>query len=586
MKRRRVRPIFYFWMFLFATIIVLVILLITGSFSCNGTTPNTPIDPAITPDADPTPTAQPEPTPFDFNVTGSASSDPSVFGFVSELNVDGTDVTSYDSDEVFNFDIGSNYTELEGVISFRGNNFRNTATYGTASVTQKVIESMWSVRTYSLPKGDGGNYSGAWTGSGWTGQPILVRWPESTKAIMNMYDSAKSKEGLVEVIYATMDGYIYFIDLETGEKTRDPMNIGVPFKGAGSLDPRGIPLLYLGSGDHYNNRDGGAARAMIVSLIDCKILYSFGERPDSYALRQWTAYDSSALVSAENDTLIYPGENGILYVMKLNTQYDEEAGTLSVNPSKVRKLRYYADRTNKTLQDKDGYSLGYEGSAAAFGSYLFLTENSGLIHCVDLNTMKVMWVQDIWDDTNASPVFELTEDGKTYLYIGDTLENKANANGYGPVSFFKIDAATGEIVWQADRDVYTTSGVTGGVMTSAILGENDLSGLVFIVYASYGNGNHGDMVALNTETGEVVWETELLAYAWSSPAAVYDEEGHGYLVQCGYGGHVYLVDGKTGNILHTYTMPNNSNIEASPAIFDDVIVIGTRTEGIWGLRIK
>lgn len=62
---------------------------------------------------------------------------------------------------------------------------------------------------------------------------------------MNMYDSAKSKAGLVEVIYATMDGKIYFLDLETGEKTRDPINIGVPFKGAGSLDRAASPCCTL-----------------------------------------------------------------------------------------------------------------------------------------------------------------------------------------------------------------------------------------------------------------------------------------------------------------------------------------------------
>ena len=38
-----------------------------------------------------------------------------------------------------------------------------------------------------------------------------------------MYDWAKEKDDLVEVIYACMDGYVYFLDLETGEATRDPL---------------------------------------------------------------------------------------------------------------------------------------------------------------------------------------------------------------------------------------------------------------------------------------------------------------------------------------------------------------------------
>lgn len=38
---------------------------------------------------------------------------------------------------------------------------------------------------------------------------------------MNMYDWAKNKEELVEVIYACMDGYVYFLELEMGDPTRD-----------------------------------------------------------------------------------------------------------------------------------------------------------------------------------------------------------------------------------------------------------------------------------------------------------------------------------------------------------------------------
>lgn len=33
-----------------------------------------------------------------------------------------------------------------------------------------------------------------------------------------------------------MDGNVYFLDLKTGEKTRDPLYLGYTFKGAGALD--------------------------------------------------------------------------------------------------------------------------------------------------------------------------------------------------------------------------------------------------------------------------------------------------------------------------------------------------------------
>ena len=57
-------------------------------------------------------------------------------------------------------------------------------------------------------------------------------------------------------------------------------------------------------------------------------------------------------------------ENGILYLIKLNTQYDEAAGTLSINPSRVVKWRYSGSKSNTTAVDgSNGWWLGIEDSA-------------------------------------------------------------------------------------------------------------------------------------------------------------------------------------------------------------------------------
>ncbi|MBE5785510.1 MAG: pyrrolo-quinoline quinone [Clostridiales bacterium] len=496
--------------------------------------------------------------------------------------MDGVEVESYQAapqDSVY-FGPGDDYTDLAGVVSFRGDNYRRNPYYGTAkNVVEKKLEAVWYVGTGSLGKGSGGSYSGSWTGSGWSGQPIIVQWPESTKKIMNMYDSAKAKAGLVEVIYATMDGKVYFLDAQTGDKTRDPVNIGVPFKGAGSLDPRGIPVLYLGSGDHYDE-SGRESRAMALSLVTGKVLFSFGNKDDSFSDRAWHAYDSSALVDAKSDTLIYPGENGIIYRVKLNTQYDEAAGTLTMNPGKPVKFRYGADRTGE-----NDYWVGYEGSAVGWREYGFFTENSGLMHCVNLNTMETVWVQDIWDDTNATAAFEEdVENTAAYLYVGNTLDNKADSNGHGPIAFFKIDATTGEIVWQREFQIYTTKNVTGGLMSSPVLGQGNLAGMVFTTVASYGGDDRGIIYALDTKTGNTLWEYDMGNYAWSSPVMLYDEAGNGYLVQCNRKGNVYLLNGKTGEVLDMINI--ESNIEASPAAFDNMIVVGTRGQRIYGIKLK
>lgn len=602
-RRRQITPKFLIILILFIAAVLMGILAISslvgsGTPGGDGVPQSSPTQkpgildglfnsetPEPTPEPTPDPTPEPTPTPIP-NPTSVASDTADTtgakWGFHSEIEVDGALAEQYaaaEADKV-NFGSGTEYAQLPGVVTFRGSNYRQNPCYGTAgNVSGKKLEAVWYAASGSLGKGEGGGYSGSWTGSGWSGQPILVQWPEATKKIMNMYDSAKSKAGLVEVIYATMDGKIYFLDLETGEKTRDPINIGVPFKGAGSLDPRGIPVLYLGSGDHY--RDAGReSRAMAVSLVTGEILFSFGNKPDSFADRSWHAYDSSALVCAESDVLIYPGENGLLYRVKLNTQYDEAAGTLAMSPSRPVKYRYGATRTGE-----NDYWVGYEGSAVGWREYLFLTENSGLMHCVNANTMETVWVQDIWDDTNATAAFEEDiENSRAYLYVGSTLDNKADGNGYGPVAFFKLDATTGEIIWQKEFKVYTTKNVTGGIMSSAVLGEGNVEGMLFTTVASYGGDDRGVIYALDTQTGDTVWEYDMGNYAWSSPVMLYDAVGSGYLVQCNRKGNVYLLDGKTGAVLDTINI--ESNIEASPAAYDNMIVVGTRGQRIYGIRLK
>ena len=95
--------------------------------------------------------------------------------------------------------------------------------------------------------------------------------------------------------------------------------------------------MYVGAG--YNS-DEGTARVFVVNLLDCGVMYTFGDN-DEFSLRgSLSFFDGSALVDAETDTLIYPGENGIVYLIKLNTNYDQNiaVGTLSIHPGKTGKM--------------------------------------------------------------------------------------------------------------------------------------------------------------------------------------------------------------------------------------------------------
>ena len=539
--------------------------------------PGKDADVSPAPDGEPTDT-EGEPTPepsleptrpvlYDFAPHAVESTRPEKYIGATDILVNGNAVTEgYLSDYVIDFGHGADYSDLPGVITFRGSNFRGGGAYGYARLESEEFGAKWHANTGSLTSSDG--YT--WTGNGWTGQPLIAQWPKETRQAMNMYDWAKEKDTLTEVIYPSMDGYVYFFELTSGSKTRDSINLGYTFKGAGALDPRGYPILYLGSG--YNSVRGGS-HAFIISLLDGSILYEFGQW-DSFALRSWNMFDVSPLVDAETDTLIYPGESGIIYLIRLNSKFDAAAGELSIEPE-MTKWRYRAARNY-------GW-LGFEDSPVIWRGYLFIADNGGNLMCLDLNKLEVVWAQDVLDDTNCTPCLEL-EDGHPYLYISTSFHYGWRSTSTAPIPIWKIDAETGEIVWQRDYSCYTVKDVSGGVQGSPALGQHELKDLVFFPVSRYPTGGAGWLVALDKATGEQVWNVETQVYSWSSPTAFYTPDGKGYLIYCTSGGYMYMLDGLTGEMLDFVDL--GSNIEASPAVFENTVVVGTRTNGIWGINMK
>ncbi len=516
---------------------------------------------------------QPQEDPF--LAQSTENSDPDRFSIRWEIFNGGALCHSYQRETPISFGEPDQYFALPGVSTFRGNNYRNSASYGTATVTQKTLNTVWTHNTGVIE-------GGSWSGNGWTGQPLIVCWDAKTRQIMNLHPEKKNKEDLTEVIYASLDGVIYFLDLTDGSETRTPIDVGMCFKGAGTLDPRGYPLLYVGSGDV--NANGERPRMFVISLIDGQILYQYGNN-DDLAYRadnnQWCAFDSAPLIHAETDTLIWPGENGNLYTIKLNTAYDKAAGTISVTPDAPVLTRYLTERTNS-----NSYWCGYEASANIVGNYLYISENGGMFFCIDLNTMELVWAQDTKDDSNSTPVFEKVSNTEGYLYTAPSLHWTKDTNNQGTISIYKLSATTGEILWEKPYNVHTVSGVSGGVQSSPLLGKpgTKLEGLIYYAIARTNTVKAGTLVALDTATGQEAWRLDMDYYAWSSPVGVYDAEGNGYVVLCDSNGTAHFVDGVTGQVVDTLYL--GGLVEASPAVYNNMIVVGTRLKKICGIRIK
>lgn len=557
---------------IFVALIAVLVMVVMRGVAANKALEETAESPAVTVQPTPTPTPEPTPTPVglpDFKPHSVDGTEPERLISSTAIMVDGEVVEQYESDYEINFDLPERYTEIEGIVTFRGDNFRSGAAYGTAAVSSKTLTKAWSKSTSGLSDTDG-IY---WSGSGWTGQPLIVKWPEATrKNISAMYDWAREKEGLVEVIYATLDGHVYFYELTSGEYTREPLNLGFNYKGAGALDPRGYPILYVGSGvDSVNGR----SRVKVVNLIDNSVMFEFGHN-ETFANRGWHMFDSSPLVSAETDQLIYPGENGILYIIHLNTKYNEQTGELSVDPDNIVKWKYNGTRSGSR------YWLGVESSAAIINNYIFLADNGGNLMCLDLNTLELVWVQDVLDDTNCSPVVDV-EDGHPYIYISTSFHYGWRSYSTAAIPIFKIDAETGEIVWRTDYTCYTVQDLSGGVQGTISVGKNKLSDMIFVPIARTPGASSGTLAALKKDTGEVVWEKETSMYSWSSPVDFYDADGNGYLLYCNSGFNMFLIDGKTGEQLDYMNL--GGNIEASPAMYGNYAVVGTRAMRTYCIQV-
>lgn len=452
------------------------------------------------------------------------------------------------------------YAAVEGVTTFRGSNYRDGGAYGEIPENPQRLFVAWQKRIGSLD---------TWTGVGWTGQASIVRWPADLRRQMNLNRAKKDQEGLTEVLYATLDGHIYFLDLEDGQETRGAINIGAPIKGSLAVDPRGVPLLYCGQGIYElgENKVKVACGTRIWSLIDQQQLY-FLNGSDSRAHRNWFAFDCSPLVDGATDTMITAGENGVLYRVKLNTVYG--AGRVSVDPT-VTRYTYQ--------QGMDG-KLGTENSVAVYNNYAYFANNTGIIQCVDLNRMELVWSWADGDDTDASLVIEPEADGLVALYAVNEVDKRGNR---GTSQMIKLNALTGEVLWSMDSDpIYQNDENGGGGFATPAVGKGSLQDLVYF-HICRTEETHGMLYALDKRTGKAVWAKSLGRYGWSSPTCLYTPSGKGYVLVGSSDGTLRLLDGLTGEDVASVQL--NGNIEGTPAVFDDMIVVGTRGSVIYGIKI-
>jgi len=453
------------------------------------------------------------------------------------------------------------YSTVDGVFTFRSGPTRTGGAFGLVPRHPVALELVWTHRT--------GQSRAPWFGgTGWTGQPAIVRWPAVMRHSMPKLGAFVHKDGFVEVLQGSLDGRVHFLELATGAVTRPPLVTGNPIKGSVSLDPRGYPLLFVGQGIPENAPIG----LRVYELIDHREVFFLPGNDKEAPRRGWGAFDSSGLLNRATDTYVVGGENGLIYLLKLHTDFDPIRLTLRVAPE-VARYRY-----------KEGASthFGVENSMSVLGGLAFFADNGGTLQAIDLRTFTPLWAFSAGDDTDASLALDLSLE-RPALFTGCEVDKTGPR---GVTHLRRLDAFTGEVTWTADfecQGALTPKKIDAGLFATPAVGTGDVEGLVFFTLARCPGPENGVLLALEKASGREVWRFELPQYAWSTPTLVKDPDGVSYLLQGGIGGVLRLLHARTGREVASLKL--SGDIEASPAVFDDMVVLGTRSDRIHGIRI-
>ncbi|MDO5021714.1 MAG: PQQ-binding-like beta-propeller repeat protein [Eubacteriales bacterium] len=516
----------------------------------------------------------PAPVMPSFSAAAADSTKPSNKSYKDSVFLGSKLQKNYSRADELNMPAPDKYTTYAGgVFTFRGDNFRRNAAHGEANIQRKQMTVMWEADLGSLRTSSGTLY-----GVGWTGQPAIIKWSKELREAMNITEEKKAVSPLREVIVPAQDGNVYFFDLNDGVATRKPIDVGFPLKSSAAIDPQGMPVLAFGQGvSKLTNKTGDIGFYVYNLLNQEKLLFINGRKnknQEQYATNG--AFDGTPLFDRSSDTMILGGENGLLYTVKMNTDFDfanADGMKLTVTPDVLYQ---------RSKGKQDNPSLSIESSVAMYGKYIFSADKQGFVRCIDSTTMQTVWLFDAGDNTDATVALDLNQDDSLSLYTGTTVFNRSRKKGEAVIR--SLDASSGEENWKFTVEAKYDKSERAGCKASPVIGENILSNYVYFTVNSVKEGG-SRLYCLNKNDGSVVWQLPLKEETVSSPVAVYATDGQAYIIQADSSGLLTMVDGLTGQTLSTLKL--SGQIDASPAVYDDILVIGTCSKDpkLYGIRL-
>jgi outer membrane protein assembly factor BamB len=424
--------------------------------------------------------------------------------------------------------VGQAWGETVGLTMFRGNPTRTFYGTGPLPANPRIL---WSYPDDGVMCGSSSvaGVSSQWCGSGWTGQPVV--WERD--------------DGVTEVIFGAYDKAVHFLDAETGAELRPSFPVGDIIKGSVTLDPDGFPLLYFGSRDN---------RLRIVAL-------DRGEPTELWSLDAtavdgiWNDdWDGNPVVV--DDVMYEGGENGWFFAIRLNRSIDPD-GLVTVDPQILFQTRGWNDE----LLGLVGRNVSIESSVMVNEQVAYVANSGGRVvgfDVADVLSGNVSESFDFWvgDDTDAT----LVSDRQGHIYVAVEEERK-NERSRQLGQLIKLDpSADDPFVWGVP---VPGEGGPGGLWATPALGDG-------VIYAST---HPGDLLAVDAESGEVLWEEEIGWHAWSSPVVLGDQ-----LLVATCLGELRAYDlADPRRPVPAWTLQvSESCIESTPAVWNGRIYVGAR----------
>ncbi len=432
--------------------------------------------------------------------------------------------------------VGRPWGEVEGITMFRGNPTRTW--YGTGPLPDTGLEQVWRYPDRPMcSRSRSGGETRTWCGTGWTGQPVVWERPD----------------GVTEVIVGAYDRAVHFIDADTGEALRPPFETGDLIKGSVTLDPDGFPLIYFGSRDNK-------LRIVALDRDPPAELWSL----DADSVRGIWNDDWDGNPAIVDDLLFEGGENGWFFVVELRRSFDAD-GLVTVEPEIVFQMPAWTDE----LLRRVGRNVSIENSPALYGDRVYFANSGGRVLGLDVSRVRegvAPIVFDYWvgDDVDATVVVD--EEGMLYVAVE---EERKNARSREVGQLVKLDPSRPDdpYLWgvpiPGGRD-------DGGVWATPALGDGFL----------YVPTQPGELLAVDTVTGEVTWRDRVGWHAWSSPVIV---DGALLVATCSGKIRAYGLEDPSRPTFRWESRISESCIESTPAVWEGRVYVGARDGFLYGL---